>query len=477
MRDMQPQPTLHHNQPPRAGHHNQPPRTGETRSRSPWPRLDDIDLTDPAVFAERCPHDWFALLREHAPVWQHPATERSDNQPFWCVTSYEHIQQAHRSGTLFSHQTGPGRDGGGGITLNDQEPDKGPGIQMVMTDPPAHTRYRKLVNRGFTPRVVRQLTGVFRQRTANIVDQVGPAGSCDFVTEIAAELPLIAIADIVGVPLKDRGLLFDWSNRAVAGDGDIDDAYAAMFEMGCYARELTEHKRAHPGDDVWTKLADASVTMEDGSTVELTDTERDMFFILLIIAGGETTRNAISKGMQAFFDHPDQWRRWLEHPELADTMVDEILRYGSPVNYFRRTATADTVLGGQHITAGDKVLLWYPSGNRDPAQFGPTADMFDIGRQPNHHIAFGAGGAHYCLGAHLAKLEIRTVFETLAERTPDIRPAGPAKRSGSVFVDSVTSLPVAYTPTAARNQTCTPQSARPADGVAGRCPITGTSVH
>ena len=429
-------------------------------------RFEDIDLTDVDVFEQRFPHDWFKFLRENAPVWKHPANERSDNEPFWCVTSYEHIQQVHRAGTLYSHQTGPGRNGAGGITLNDQEPIQGPGIQMVMTDPPRHTRYRKLVNRGFTPRVVRRLTDTFRLRTTTILDQTTPLGSCDFVTRIAAELPLIAIADIVGVPQEDRALLFEWSNRSVGGSDDTDDAYAAMFEMGIYAHGLTERKRQEPADDLWTKLTEAVVTMEDGSKVELTETERDFFFILLIIAGNETTRNSISKGMLAFFDHPDQWQRWLAHPELSDTMVDEVLRYSSPVNFFRRTATADTELGGQHIAAGEKVLLWYPSGNRDEAEFGPTADSFDIGRTPNHHIAFGAGGAHFCLGANLAKLEIKIIFEELAKRMPDIRLSGEVQRLRTNFVDSTARIPVEFTPSPALLE-----STGTNDGTNGRRPM------
>ena len=412
-------------------------------------RFEDIDFTDLSVFEQRCPHDWFSFLREHAPVWKHPASENSDNEPFWCVTSYEHIAQVHRRGTLFSHQTGPGRNGRGGITLSDMEPERGPGLQLAMTDPPAHTRYRKLVNRGFTPRVVNRLADAFRLRTTAILDRITPLGHGDFVTSVAAELPLIAIAEIVGVPLEDRDKMFEWSNRAMGGSDDHDDAYGAMFEMGMYAHELTERKRIEPADDLWTKLTEAVVTMEDGTRVALTETERDLFFILLIIAGNETTRNAISKGMLAFFDNPDQWQRWLAHPELADTMVDEVLRYTSPVNFFRRTATADTELGGQHIAAGEKVLLWYPSGNRDEAEFGPTADVFDIGRTPNHHIAFGAGGAHFCLGANLAKLEIKIVFEELAKRLPDLRRCGEVERMRTNFVDSTSRIPVEFTPSPA----------------------------
>ena len=449
-----------------------------TTQTRPEVRFEDIDLTDLAVFADRCPHDWFSFLRENAPVWRHPGNERSDNEPFWCVTSYEHIAQVHRSGTLYSHQTGPGRDGWGGITLNDQEPIKGPGLQMVMTDPPAHTRYRKLVNRGFTPRVVNRLTDAFRLRTAAILDRTTPLGSCDFITSVAAELPLIAIAEIVGVPEDDRAKLFDWSNRAIGGHDDMDDAHTALLEMGIYAHGLTERKRQQPADDLWTKLTEAVVTMEDGSRVELTETERDLFFILLIVAGNETTRNSISKGMLAFFEHPDQWQRWLAHPELADTMVEEVLRYTSPVNYFRRTATQDAMLGGQRIAAGEKVLLWYPSGNRDEAEFGPTADSFDIGRTPNHHMAFGAGGAHFCLGANLAKLEIRIIFEELAKRTPDIRLSGKPERLRANLVDSIWRMPVEFTPSPASLATQGANGRRESNGhresddlVGATCPV------
>ncbi len=421
--------------------------------------LADIDLTDLDVFADRCPHDWFAYLREHCPVWLHPATPESDNEPFWCVTSYEHITEVHRSGLLYSHQTGPGRDGKGGIALTDLEADQGPGLQMVMTDPPRHTRYRKLVNRGFTPLMIRRLEDAMRLRTTTILDRVTPLGHCDFVTSIAAELPLTAIAEIIGIPLSERQLLLDWSNRTVGGrDKEYasaeDDSTNAMIEMAVYSHELTQRKRTEPADDLWTRLIDAAVTMEDGSRVELAEIERDLFFTLLVIAGNETTRNAISKAMIAFFEHPDQWQRWksccVTQPELADTMVNEVLRYTSPVNFFRRTATSDAILGGKEITGGDKVLLWYPSGNRDRRVF-VDPDRFDIGRTPNHHMAFGAGGPHFCLGANLAKMEIRIVFEELARRMPDINQAGQVERLRMNLVDGVKHMPVRFTPSPAEN--------------------------
>jgi cholest-4-en-3-one 26-monooxygenase len=437
-------------------------------SDTPAPAVDpnDIDFSDLDVFADRCPHDWFAWLRANAPVWKNPATVASGDEPFWNVTSYELITEVHRSGTLFSHQTGPGRDGAGGIALTDLPAERGPGLQMVMTDPPKHTTYRKLVNSGFTPRMVRRLEDAFRLRTTALLDEVTPHGACDFVTSIAAELPLMAIAEIVGVPQEDRDKLLDWSNRTVGGQDEeyqsqetapaadeFTESETAMVEMAMYAHELTERKREEPSDDLWTRLTEAVVTMEDGSRHELTEIERDLFFTLLIIAGNETTRNSISKGMMAFFDHPEQWQRWVERdPEddaLATTMVDEVLRFTSPVNFFRRTATEDTVLGDVEIKAGDKVLLWYPSGNRDEAEFGPTADEFDIGRTPNHHMAFGAGGAHFCLGANLARLEIKIIFEELAKRCPDIHQAGPAERLRMNLVDGIKHLPVAFTPSPA----------------------------
>ncbi len=419
--------------------------------------LDDIDVTDLDVFAERYPTEWFDRLRREAPVYRHPGTPGSDGEDFWLVSSHRHVTKVHKAGLLYSHQTGPGRDGAGGIALTDQPPELGPGLMMVSTDPPQHTRYRKLVNSGFTPRMIRRLEEALRQKTNAVLDRVTPAGECDFVVDVSAELPLLAIAEIIGVPADDRGRLFDWSNRMIGsqdseyGSGgpaeEMGSDYAnVIMEMAIYANEMSDDKRANPREDVWTKLTDAQVTMEDGSTAELTDLERDLFFALLVVAGNETTRNAISKGLIAFMEHRDQWERWIAHPELADTMVDEILRWTSPVNFFRRTATADTELGGQAIAAGEKVVLWYPSANRDEEEFGPTADEFDIARTPNHHVAFGAGGPHFCLGANLARLEIRVMFEELARRVPDIELAGPASRLRMNLIDGIKHMPVAFTP-------------------------------
>ncbi|MDH3704719.1 MAG: cytochrome P450 [Acidimicrobiia bacterium] len=419
--------------------------------------LDEIDLTDLDRFVDGFPHEWFTYLRREHPVWLHPGTDHgADGEPFWVVSSYEHVTEVHRSGTLFSHQTGPGRDGAGGIALNDIEAGRGPGLQMVMTDPPQHTRYRKLVNSGFTPRMVRRLTDTLRLRTASILDRVCERGECDFVTEVAADLPLMAIADIIGVPQDDRDKLFDWSNRTIGGsdpeyaddavDPEHGDTYeGAMIEMAMYAHALADQKRSEPADDLWTRLVTAEVTMDDGTTYELTELEQDLFFTLLVVAGNETTRNAISHGLLAFFEHPDQWQRLREDRTLLETATEEILRWASPVNFFRRTATDDVELGGQQIKAGEKVSLWYPSANRDEAEFDKPF-RFDVGRDPNHHVAFGAGGAHFCLGASLARLEIEIIFDELADRMPDISPAGDPQGLRMNLIQGVKHLPVTFTP-------------------------------
>ena len=416
------------------------------------PSLAEIDLTDLDLFATRMPHDWFDLLRREAPVWRHPET--AHEEAFWVVSTYDRITEVHRSGLAYSHQTGPGRDGKGGISLNDVRVEMGVGSQMVMTDPPKHTELRKLVNRGFTPRMVSRLTETMKLRTDIIIDRVAQQGAADFVVDVACELPLMAIADIVGVPMEDRGKLFTWTNQ-VLGSNDPEfqtergpEAYevsSGMISLFHYSRELANKRRAAPADDLWTRLIGATATMEDGTVVELSELEQDMFFSLLILAGNETTRNAISGGLVAFLEHRDQWQLLGEHPELIDTAVEEILRYTSPVNYFRRTATVDCELGGQSISAGEKVTLWYPSGNRDESVFADP-HRFDITRSPNHHMAFGAGGPHYCLGASLAKLELKVMFEGLVKRLPDIEATGPAERLRNNLLNSIKHLPVKFTP-------------------------------
>jgi cholest-4-en-3-one 26-monooxygenase len=309
-------------------------------------------------------------------------------------------------------------------------------------DPPDHTRYRKLVNRGFTPRMIAALEPHVRELTVAIVEAALAKGECDFVVDVAAELPLEVIAELLGVPREDRHKLFDWSNRMVGSEDpeyQVSDEHVteAQIEMFMYAQALAEQRRAEPQQDIVTTLLNAEV---DGDT--LSEMDFNLFFMLLSVAGNETTRNAIAHGMNAFLENPDQWALLASDPERhIPGAVEEILRWASPVLFFRRNARRDQVLGGQMIKAGEKISLWYISANRDESVFDEPF-RFDITRDPNPHIAFGGGGPHFCLGAQLARLEIRLLFEELARRVPRLEGLGEPERLRSNFIGGIKHLPV-----------------------------------
>jgi cholest-4-en-3-one 26-monooxygenase len=334
-----------------------------------------------------------------------------------------------------------------GTTINDPSPD---GLAMVRTlmlnmDPPRHTAYRKIVATGFTPAIVRTLEPRVREIARKIVDDVAALGRCDFVARVAAELPLQVIAEMLGVPQEDRHRVFDWSNRLIGFDDpefstSLEDGRQAAAEMFAYAQGLALERKQHPRDDVISLLMQSEV---DGNA--LTEMEFDAFFILLSVAGNETTRNLISGGMLALIEHPGERRRLLADPSLTATAVEEMLRWVTPVISFRRTAMRDTELHGQTIRAGDKVVMFYPSANRDDEVFA-DAGRFDVTREPNPHLAFGGGGRHFCLGASLARLEIRVLFEELLRRLPDIELDGAPRRLRSNFINGIKTLPVRYTP-------------------------------
>ena len=332
-------------------------------------QLSDIDLTDMDRFQAAFPHEWFTYLRHEAPVWFHPPTDTEGNERgFWVATKYEDVVAVSRDWQTFSSEKAPEAEKGG-IMLPDIGPEAGVGTMMLMMDPPQHTRYRKLVSSAFTPRVIRLFEEQVRRRSREIVDGLIEKGECDFVTDIAAELPLQAIAEILGVPQEDRGKLFEWSNKMV-GSSDPeylvtpDEAMNVSVEMFTYANELGQEKRIAPTDDIVTAIVNVEVEGE-----HLSDMEFDMFFMLLSVAGNETTRNAITHGMIAFLEHRDQWDRLREHPELFDLAAEEIVRWASPVIYFRRSVTHDTELRGKQLKAGDKITVWYPSANRDEDVF------------------------------------------------------------------------------------------------------------
>jgi len=314
-------------------------------------------------------------------------------------------------------------------------------------DPPLHTRYRRLVNKGFTPRMVRDLEESIHRSTDAIIDQVIETGEADFVTQLSAELPLQVIAELLGVPQVDRHRMFDWSNRMVGSEDpeyqlQAEMALNAAMELYAYAAELFGQKRIDPHADLMSVLTAVEVDGERLSELEL-----ELFFLLLTVAGNETTRNLMSGAMHAFFENPEQWQRLLDDRSLLPGAVEEMLRYASPVMNFRRTAVVDTELSGTKIAAGDKVVFFHASANRDEDIF-ENPDTFDITRDPNPHIAFGGGGPHFCLGANLARMEIRVMFEHLLDRMPDIHRNGETQRLQSRFINGVKHLPVAFTPSA-----------------------------
>jgi cholest-4-en-3-one 26-monooxygenase len=402
--------------------------------------LEDIDLSDGRNFVDAVPHEWFRRLRREAPVTWHPAGHGTSG--FWCVTDYEDCVAVNREWERFSSYRG-------GALLTDMT-DEGLAQQRLMMlnmDPPMHTRYRRLVNRGFTPKMVRDLRESTVRYADQILDAVCERGTADFVEEISAELPLLVIAEMLGIPQADRRQVFDWSNRMIGNEDpeyQVSDAEAgdAAMAVYAYAEQMSSARRLAPTDDLVSVLLEAEVETE-----KLDQLEIDLFFLLLTVAGNETTRNLMSGAMAAFFDHPEQWQRLRDDRSLMPTAVEEMLRYVTPVMSFRRTAAADTELGGQAIKEGDKVIFWHVSANRDEAVF-EAPDAFDVGRDPNPHMAFGGGGPHFCLGANLARMEITVMFDRLLDRLPDIRLDGPVQRLRSNFINGTKHLPVAFTPSA-----------------------------
>jgi cholest-4-en-3-one 26-monooxygenase len=398
-----------------------------------------VDLSDSRSFVPGVPHAWLAYLRHHDPVhWQ----EEPDGPGYWAVTKYHDCVTVNREFKRFSSAAK-------GTMLFEMGEDElaQQSLMMLNMDPPLHTRYRRLVNKGFTPRMVRDLEQSIHRSADAIIDQVSAAGEADFVTDLSAELPLQVIAELLGVPIEDRHKMFDWSNRMVGSEdpeyqleGDI--AMNAAMELYAYAAELYGRKRIDPHADLMSVLTTVEVEGE-----QLNELELELFFLLLTVAGNETTRNLMSGAMHAFFQFPEQWERLRADRSLLPGAAEEMLRFVTPVMNFRRTATCDTELSGTAIRQGDKVVFYHASANRDEEIF-ENPDVFDIGRDPNPHIAFGGGGPHFCLGANLARMEIRVMFEHLLDRLPDVHQAGEVQRLQSQFINGVKHLPVAFTPSA-----------------------------
>ena len=401
--------------------------------------LSDINLIDPDVFVRGVPHDQFSFLRREAPVFWHDDPYGG----FWALTKHADVVHANRDSKLFSSfERSP--------LYNVEDPESIAQLRLMMLslDPPDHTKLRLIVNRGFTPRRIKELQQSLVDRARMIVDNIAEKGECDFVTEVACELPLQAIADLIGIPQEDRHKVFDWSNRLVGAEDPefgitADDSANAAIELFLYAQELANDRRQNPRDDIVTNLINAQV---DGEGLD--DMEFNSFFMLLAVAGNETTRNAIAHSMLALMEFPEQRQLLLDDPSLIDSAIEEFLRWATPVMQFKRTATEDIVLRDQKISAGDRVLMYYSSANRDEEVFDDPF-TFNVRRDPNLHTlhsAFGGGGAHFCLGANLARAEMKVIFEEVLRRVPDMELAGEPSRLRSNFINGLKHLPVQFTP-------------------------------
>ena len=391
-----------------------------------------VDFYNPDTFEHGPPFDIFKELRENEPVYWNPQEEGTG---FWVITRYDDVVATSQDYESYLS--------GHGVFIDESV--GGSELMMVNMDAPKHSGLRDLVNKGFTPKMIRRMEPHVRDIAATIIDNIAEKGECDFVIDVAMELPLQVIAELIGIPQEDRHQIFQWSNQMIAvGDPEyspsMDTATKAAAEIFAYSSKLTAERREHPKDDLITVLLNAEV---DGE--KLDDMEFNFFFLLLAVAGNETTRNLISGGMLGFFEHPDQWQRLKDDSSLMPTAVEELLRWISPIMYFRRTASKDTEIHGQKIKKGDKVTLWYGSANRDPDAFENSSE-FDVGRDPNAHVALGAGGPHFCLGASLARLEIRLMFEEIIKRIPDIRLDGDVSLLRSYFINGYKHIPVAFTP-------------------------------
>ncbi|WKX70094.1 cytochrome P450 [Streptomyces sp. XD-27] len=409
----------------------------------PCPAMPDgFDFTDPDLYRQRVPLPEFARLRRTAPVWwnaQRHGAAGFDDDGYWAVTRHADVKEVSTHPELYSSHLNTAI-----IRFNEHIQREQIDVQkliMLNMDPPEHTRVRQIVQRGFTPRAIRALEEALRDRAARIVAGAREGGTGDFVTDIACELPLQAIAELIGVPQRDRARIFDWSNKMVAYD---DPELAVTEEIGTqsaaelisYAMNLATDRKACPARDIVSAL----VAAEDEGN--LGADEFGFFVLLLAVAGNETTRNAISHGMHAFLTHPEQWERFKS--ERPATAADEIVRWATPVVSFQRTATRDTELGGQLIRKGRRVGLFYASANNDPEVFA-RPEVFDIGRDPNPHLGFGGGGPHFCLGKSLAELEIRLIFNAIADELPDIRLTGQPRRLRSAWLNGIKEMRVSYT--------------------------------
>src|ERR1700691_5102509 len=395
-----------------------------------------FDFTDPDLYAHRVPNEEFAELRRAAPIWWNEQPDSGfDDGGFWVVSKHADVMEISRNSDLFSSWENTAIIRHGGDIRDSIDVQR---LILLNLDPPQHTKLRQIVSRGFTPRAINNLRDRLAERAENIVRTAIEKGTGDFVADVACELPLQAIADLIGVPQEDRKKIFEWSNVMVGyDDPEFGDAgMIAAAELVGYSMAMAEDRKQSPRDDIVTRLVNAEV---DGD--RLSSDEFGYFVILMSVAGNETTRNAISHGMVAFFDHPEQWELYRE--QRPATAADEIVRWATPVTVFQLTAKAHTVIGGQEVKRGQRLGLFYRSANFDEDVFSEPA-KFDVLRDPNPHLGFGGTGAHYCIGVNLARMEIDLIFNAIADAMPNIALAGEAERLRSGWLNGIKRLPVAY---------------------------------
>ncbi|CAM3152184.1 cytochrome P450 [Tsukamurella hominis] len=398
-----------------------------------------FDFTSPDLWSERRPEAEFAELRRSAPVWWQdipPGTTGFDDGGFWVVSKLEDIKAISRNPKQYSNW-----ENGAIVRFGPEIEREQIDMQRMLLlnmDPPQHTKTRRIISRGFTPKAVQSLHDALAERAEQIVHEARKAGGGDFVEQVASELPLQAIAELLGVPQEDRKKLFDWSNSMMAyDDPEFEGDYlTAMTEFTGYSWNLAEERRKCPMDDIVTTLVQADI---DGDG--LGSDEFAFFVLLLAVAGNETTRNAISHGMKAFVDYPDQWEIYKE--QRPRTAPDEIVRWATPVSVFQRTALEDVQLGEQTIKKGQRVALFYASANFDEDAFEDPY-TFNILRDPNPHVGFGGSGTHHCVGANLARLEMDLMFKAIADVMPNLRELEPPQRLRSGWLNGIKHWKVAY---------------------------------
>jgi cholest-4-en-3-one 26-monooxygenase len=395
--------------------------------------FDMLDAISNEAYRNGPPHELYTLMRREAPIAKHRGIDPGSPTWFWAISRHADVIEVSRKFQMFSSAKK-------GALVNQERPDLEVARMMIDTDPPEHTRLRNLVNRGFTPKAMRLLEDHFREVAHRLIAEAKAEGTLEFVEKVSSELPLVAIAELLGIPYEDRRKVFDWSNRMIGStdpdySGGVDDAQLAAAELYMYANQMAAERRIEPKNDLVTTL----ISDHDGD--QLTEHEFDLFVLLLSVAGNETTRNGISHGLLALIEQPGAWDALKADPSLVTSGVEEMLRWGTPVNNFLRTATGDVELHGVQIKEGDSVVMLYASANRDEDVFADPF-RFDVTRNPNPHVTFGGGGPHFCLGFNLAKLEMRILFEELIAQVDSVALAGEVTKLRSAFIHGIKQLPV-----------------------------------